>query len=177
MKTQASRKTKAKFVPALVLLAAMAIPAAAQESCTGFAWPLKTEIDWMTSPAMSIASGGKIQALPGHAIALKLAPSSQAELPFKPGVKKQAIAPDSFSGWFEVAGLPEDGLYQITISSHAWIDAVQNGELTQSKAFTGAIGCEAVRKSVRYQLVSGPLTVQISGAPAETVNVVIREAK
>jgi hypothetical protein len=178
MRIKANRRTNAGFLLALTLSGAAALPAAAQEGCTGFAWPMETEIAWMTSSAaVSVGTGEKLQAPLAKAIALKLVPSKQAQLPFKPGIKKQAIAPDSYSGWFEIAGLPEGGLYQITISSHAWIDAVQNGELVQSQAFTGARECETVRKSVRYQLGAGPVTVQIDGAAAETVKVVIREAK
>ena len=35
---------------------------------------------------------------------------------------------------------------------------------------------ELIRKSVRYKLAAGPITVQISGSPTETVKVAIREA-
>ena len=72
--------------------------------------------------------------------------------------------------------MPKGGLYQISLSHEGWIDAVQNGELVQSHSFTGKQACKAVRKSVRYELGAGPVTVQISGAPVETVKVTIREA-
>ncbi len=174
---KARPRSKTRLLLALILSSALAIPAAAQEGCKGFAWPLETEIAWMSSPAgASIGSGETLQAPTASAIDLKLAPSNDAKLPFKSGAKKQAIAPDSYSGWFAIAGLPKDGLYQISISSYAWIDAVQNGEPTQSQAFTGAPACKLIRKSVRYKLAAGPITVQISGSPTETVKVAIREA-
>ena len=112
------------------LLGATAIPAAAQEGCTGFGWPMGTEIAWMTSAdSEAIESGAKMPGLAAKAIDLKLKPSKEVTLPVKPGMKKQGIAADSYSGWFEIASLPKGGRYQVTLSHEGWIDAVQNGEL------------------------------------------------
>ncbi len=165
-----------RILLAVALLGAMAIPAAAQEECTGFGWPMGTEIAWMTSTdSESIESGAKMPGLAAKAIDLKLKPSKEVTLPVKSGMKKQGIAPESYSGWFEIASLPKGGLYQVTLSHEGWIDAVQKGELVESHGFTGKKGCKAVHKSVRYELGAGPVTIQISGAPAETVKVAIRE--
>lgn len=165
-----------RIILAVALLGATAIPAAAQEEYSGFGWPMGTEIAWMTSAnSEAIESGAKMPGVAAKAIDLKLKPSKEVTLPVKSGMKKQAIAPDSYSGWFEVASLPKSGLYQISLSHEGWIDVAQNGEPVQSHGFTGKKGCKAVRKSVRFELGAGGVTIEISGAPAETVKVAIRE--
>ncbi len=165
-----------RILLAFTLLGAMAIPAAAQEECKGFGWPMATEIAWMTSTDSEVMeTGGKMPGLAAKAIDLKLKPSKEVTLPVKSGMKKQGIAASSYSGWFEIAALPKSGLYQISLSHEGWIDAVQNGELVQSHGFTGKRDCKAVHKSVRYELGAGPVTIQISGAPVEDVKVAVRE--
>jgi hypothetical protein len=152
-------------------------PAAAQEGCAGFGFPLDTELAWMTAPdAETIETGAKIPALPAKAVSLKLKLSKDVTLPVKSGQKKQAVPPESYSGWFEITSLPKAGVYQISLSLHGWIDAAQNGELVQSRAFTGSPGCKTLRKSVRYEFGTGPLTVEVVGVPADTLKVTVREA-
>ncbi|MGO9484159.1 MAG: hypothetical protein ACLPX9_06200 [Rhodomicrobium sp.] len=174
---RAVQNRKSRTLLALALLGAMAIPAAAQENCTGFGWPVDQEIAWMTAPdTEAIEIGAKIPAPAARAYALKLKPARDVTLPVPPGKKKQGIGAATYSGWFEISGLPKSGLYQISLSHEGWIDAVQNGALVLSHSFTGRPACKALHKSVRYELGTGPLTVQISGAPVETVKVAIREA-
>ncbi len=183
MTRKTAQKTNTGLLLAFALLGAMAIPAAAQEApataeegCSGFGWPMATEIAWMSAQDLeTFDSGAKMPAPPAKAIAVKLKPSKDVTLPVKSGMKKQAVGPASFSGWMEIASLPKAGLYQISLSHEGWIDAVQNGESVLSHGFTGKKGCKAVHKSVRYELGAGPLTVQISGAPTETVTLAIRE--
>jgi hypothetical protein len=57
-----------------------------------------------------------------------------------------------------------------------WIDAAQNGALVRSSAFTGQKVCKAIHKSVRFEIGTGPVTVQISGAPEQKVRLAIRAA-
>jgi len=176
MKRKAARIAKTRLFFALLLLGPMALCAAAQEGCSGFSWPVETEMAWMTSPLSEPAeTGAQMPSLTAKAIALKLKPSQLITLPVKSG-KKQPVAPDSYSGWFEIKSLPKSGLYQIALSHEGWIDVIQNGEPVQSQAFTGQKECKIVRKSVRFELGAGPVTVEISGAPADTVKVTIREA-
>lgn len=172
-----AQELKPRFLLAFALLGAMAIPAAAEEDCTGFSFSVDTDIAWMRSAdSAAIETGTKVPALAAKAIALKLKPTRDITLPVKSGRKKQAIGNGTYSGWFEIASLPKAGMYQISLSVDGWIDAVQNGELVQSNSFSGRPACKSVRKSVRYELGAGPVTVQIAGAPVEAVKVTIREA-
>ena len=160
------------------LLGAMAIPAAAQEDCTGFSFPVDTEIAWMrAADSEAVEAGAKLPSLPAKAVTLKLKLTREITLPVKSGRKKQAIGSGTYSGWIEIANLPKSGVYQISLSHDGWIDAAQNGELVQSQTFSGRPACKAVRKSVRYELGAGPAIVQVAGSPVETVKVTIREAK
>ena len=52
------------------------------------------------------------------------------------------------------------------LSSEGWIDVVQDGHAVKSAAFSGALGCEGVRKSVKFDLAAQPLTLELSGVPA-----------
>ena len=173
-----AQELKPRFLLAFALLGAMAIPAAAEEDCTGFSFSVDTDIAWMRSAdSAAIETGAKVPALAAKAIALKLKPTRDITLPVKSGRKKQAIGNGTYSGWFEIASLPKAGMYQISLSidgldrrgseMESWCNPTLSAE---SQA------CKSVRKSVRYELGAGPVTVQIAGAPVETVKVTIREA-
>jgi hypothetical protein len=154
------------------------VAAAADEpGCSAFNWPLDTELAWMaSSDDVALQSGAEFAAPPAKAITLSLQPAKSVTMPVTPGVKKQAVGGDTFSGWLTLAGVEKPGLYQVSLSVGAWIDVVQNGALVRSNAFTGDKDCKAIHKSVRFEIGSGPVTVQISGAPAQKVRLAIRPA-
>lgn len=170
------------FTRCLLPLAAFAAVslsgAAAAETCTGFKWSVDTEMGWATAPDVeAVASGGKIALVPVKAIELTLMPSPSVSLPVASDIKKQAVSKDSFSGWFTIDGVTKAGLYQISISNHAWIDVAQKDALVPSTAFSGDKDCKVLRKSVQYELGAGPATIQISGAPETPMKLTIREVK
>jgi hypothetical protein len=177
MTRNSAQRAKTRLLLAFALLGAMAIPAAAEDDCTGFSFPVDTDIAWMNAAdSESVEAGAKLPSLPAKAVTLKMKMTRDITLPVKSGRKKQAIGGGTYSGWFEIASLPKAGMYQISVSHEGWIDAAQNGELVQSHSFSGRPACKAVRKSVRYELGAGPVTVQVAGAPVEAVKVTIREA-
>ena len=153
------------------------LAAAEQPGCSGFNWPLDTELTWMArSDDVALESGGEISAPPAKAITLSLQPAKSVTMPVVPGIKKQAVGADTFSGWFTLRGVEKPGLYQISLSDGAWVDVAQNGALMRSNAFTGRKECTAIHKSVRFEIGSGPVTVQISAAPGQKVRLAIRAA-
>jgi hypothetical protein len=175
--TRKTAQANTRFLLALTLLSAMAIPAVAEEDCTGFSFPVDTDIAWMkAADSVAIETGAKLPVPATKAVALKLKPTREVTLPVKSGRKKQAIGGGTYSGWFEIASLPKAGMYQISLSIDGWIDAAQNGELVQSHSFSGRPACKSVRKSVRYELGAGPVTVQVAGAPVDAAKITIREA-
>jgi len=159
----------------LLLLASA--PGFAQEACTGFKWPVDTEIGWMgAADSEAVATGATIPAPLAKALTLTLKPSKAETLPVVSGVKKQAVGSESFSGWFTIDKIEKAGTYQVSLSQNGWIDVAQDGKLVDSTAFTGNHECKSIRKSVRYELAPGSALIQIVGAPAETIKVTVREA-
>jgi len=165
---------------ACAALLAVTLPAAAEPATTGcsaFLWPLDTERAWMkATDAETVESGVAIPALPaGKAIALALKPVSEVSFPVAPTGTPQADDAKSFGGFVTLDAVPV-GHYQITISSHAWIDVAQNGKALDPTAHTGAKGCDGVRKSVRFEIADGPVTIEISGAPKTAIRIAVRPA-
>jgi hypothetical protein len=146
--------------------------------CTGFKWPLDTELAWFAAGGdVAAKSGDELADVPAKAIAVTLKPSKTVTLPVSAGVKDAAVGSDTFSGWVSFPAGVKPGLYQVTISADAWIDVVQNGALVHSKGFTGRRECDVVHKSVRYEIAPGPVSIQITGAPSEKVRLTVNEAK
>ena len=43
----------------------------------------------------------------------------------------------------------------------------------KSTAFSGALGCEGIRKSVKFDLAAAPFTVELTGIKADEIRIVI----
>jgi len=163
----------------LALLAlSLAAPAFAQEpvGCDKFKWNLDSERAMLRSPdAARAASGTLIDKPLAGAVNVALVPFAEAKLPMAPERRpKQA---DSFAGFLRIAALPAAGDYRITLSQGAWIDVVQDGRYLKSGPFSGAEGCEGVRKSVTFHLPAQPFVIQVSSVQAPTIGIVITPAK
>jgi hypothetical protein len=166
-----------RLLPVAVFAATGFQGAASAETCTGFKWSVDAEMSLIAAPeAEAVTTGGAIASIPAKAIVLKLEPSPSVKFPAAPGIKKQAIPQNSFSGWFKIEKVTKPGLYQITIPNHSWLDVVQNDELVQSTAFSGDPECKTLRKSVQFELGSSPAIVQIGGSSEASIKFTIREA-
>lgn len=129
--------------------------------CDKFAWPLERERALLTGTEVAPIQNGSALDLPSaRAAALKLVALPEAKLPMTPGRTPRFAA--SSAGFVRLT-LPAAGTYQVTLSSGAWLDAVQDGRYIKPKAFSGARGCAGVRKSVRFDLAAGPFILQVSG--------------
>jgi hypothetical protein len=161
---------------ALILLAACATaaPALAQEpvGCDKFKWPIEKERATLNGTDLpKLVSGDRAPfPLPWAAI-VALKPSAEAKLPTPPEPAPKSA--DSFAGFVEAAAPKRAGTYKVTISSEGWIDMVQDGHIVKSVAFSGATGCEGVRKSVKFDLAAKPLTVELSGVRENSIRIVI----
>lgn len=151
--------------------AAQSIPAA----CTAFDWPLLREMAWFDAPGLArVQSGDTVPgAMPGAVLALK--PVDAIAFPVPPSRKP---SPGSFGGVLTVPAPTAPGLYQITLSDEAWIDVSQDGQTTRKPtAHTGKRDCPGLRKSLRYQLGTQPVTIEISNARAESIKIAIAPAE
>jgi hypothetical protein len=148
-----------------------ALPAAAQEpvGCDKFKWPLDKERTLLAAAA-PVTAGRNIGAPLANAYKLALAPADQARLPMPP---TRAPKPNTMAGFVNLAAPPKPGIYRLTLSDAGWVDVFQDGVALKSFAFSGAIGCAGLRKSVKFNLATKPIVVELSGATATSISFVI----
>jgi hypothetical protein len=157
-----------------VLLILASASAAAQEpsGCDKFKWPLDKERATLNGTDLPrVNSGDRIVWPIPFAATIGLTTFADAKLPFPP--ERAPKSPTSFAGFVQVSAPPKAATYKITLSSESWIDVVQDGHALKSSGFSGALGCEGIRKSVKFDLAAQAFTLQLSGAPANTIRVVV----
>jgi hypothetical protein len=163
--------TSAGVVALFLALAGAGAHAQDGPACDKFKWSVERERGWFGDVA-SVDSGAVIVANRGYAVALQ--PTDAVVFRVTP---ERAPRPDTFGAMLDVANAGAPGLYQITLSDDAWIDVVQEGARLPSVAFTGQKDCPGARKSVRFALKAGGLTIQISNAPTAAINLAIAPAQ
>ena len=160
---------------ALVLLAAAIVtPALAQEpvGCDKFKWPLDKERATLNGTDLpKLASGDRVTWPLPFATTVALVSFADAKLPMPP--ERAPKSPDSFAGFIQAPAPAHSGTYKITLSSEGWIDVVQNGQFVKSTTFSGAQGCDGIRKSVKFYLAAQPFTVEFSSVPANAIRIAI----
>ena len=157
-----------------LLACVVAAPCFAQEpvGCDKFKWPLDRERAMLTAADVTgVASGGSVAQPPPFTVSVALVAFADAKLPLPP--ERPPKSPQSFAGFVRVAAPPQAGTYKVTLSAAAWVDVVQAGRLVKSKAFSGAVGCAGIRKSVKFDLAAAPFTIEISGVKADAIRVAL----
>jgi hypothetical protein len=163
--------TFGRWVAAAALIAAPGLAQAQEGSgCNGFKWPLDHErAALVRADKASLPNGGALAYdIP---MTLELQPLSAAGLPKAP--ERAPKSPSAFAGHFTLAAPAKAGAYRVTISSEGWVDVLDGGAYLHPIAFTGARDCEGARKSVKFDLPSRPLTVQLSGVPDSNINLIV----
>jgi hypothetical protein len=160
---------------AFIVIAACAVsaPAFAQEpvGCDKFKWPLDKERATLNGTDLpKVASGASVTFPIPFGTIVALVPFADAKLPAPP--ERTPKSPDSFAGYFE-AKAPQAGSYKITLSAEGWIDVTQSGNTVKSTAFSGALGCEGIRKSVKFDFAAAPFTVELSSIKTDSIKIVI----
>ena len=159
---------------ALVVLAvAIATPAFAQGpvGCDKFKWPIDKERAMLTGDAIKVASGASLTSSLPLSVVVALQPFADAKLPMAP--ERAPKSADTFAGFVTVPAPPKAATYTVSLSSEGWIDVIQNGQFVKSAGFSGAQGCDSVRKSVEFDLAAQPFTVQLSGVPANLIRIAV----
>jgi hypothetical protein len=149
-----------------ILALLLATPAFAQEpaGCDKFKWPLDTERALL---AAAKPSDGRITI--GTGAALRLRPRDEVKLPSPPSREPKT----GTTAVFVQSEAARAGLYRFTMNDGAWIDVIQDGKTLKPGAFSGATGCEGLRKSVKFELSAAPFTVELTNTTATSVNLVI----
>lgn len=158
---------------ALVILLLGPSTAFAEEpvGCDKFKWPVDLERAALsTADQQKVVSGADVTTVAAEKVSLK--PFAEAGLPMPP---ERAPKDGTFSGFVRVPNV-DAGLYTVSLSEPGWVDVVQNGSYLKPKGFSGVSGCEGIHKTMKFDLASGPVTVQLSGVAKDTVNLVILPA-
>ena len=160
----------------IVVLAACTIagPTLAQEpvGCDKFKWPLDKERATLNGTDLPKVTSGDHVAFPiPFATTFALAPFAAAKLPTPP--ERAPKTPDTYAGFIQVSAPKQTGTYKITLSSEGWIDVVQDGHAVKSSAFSGALGCDGVRKSVKFDLTAAPFSLELSGVKSNAIRIAI----
>jgi hypothetical protein len=113
-----------------------------------------------------------LDAFPDRGIALELQPHESVPYALPPG--RQPKIANSSGGLVVISHVPKAGSYQITASAEGWIDVIQGGKALASAAHSGRRDCPDVRKSVRFDLQSGAVTIQVSGVDSKLIKLAIQ---
>ena len=143
-------------------------PALAQDAdCAAFKWPMNRELTAFHGEGLpAVANGGTLPGLDAAAT-LVLMPQDQVHYPVPPSRTPKDTP--AYGGTFTFPPIASADTYQVTISDEAWIEVVQNGKAVKQSGFSGSHSCKVVRKSVRFPLGTGPVTIEISDAASETL--------
>jgi hypothetical protein len=152
-----------------LLLAATPVRAAEPSGCDKFAWPLTAEQRLLGEP--QAAQAGDLDRDAAKAVTVKLLPLAEAALPMAPERPPQKTP--ALAGFLRFGKGAAGGLYKVSLSEGAWIDVVQDGHYLKPVAFTGATDCPHIRKSVKFEIGPDPFALQVSGAPASGIAVVV----
>lgn len=166
----------ARLIVALTLLGSApalfgSAPAWAAEpsGCDKFKWSIDKERAALTAQdRLKIASGADL-AIPAAAI-LDLKTPAEAKLPTSPERKPKD---GTFAGFARFQKAPKAGTYTVSLSSAAWVDVVQDGEILKPMEFSGATDCAGIRKTMKYDLAAGPFVIQVSGVTENTISLAV----
>jgi hypothetical protein len=165
-------------IGAAALLLPLNAYAAESGGCENFAWPIKTELQWLkAAESESAASGSTLKELPAKAISLSLLPMDKVTFPVAPTSRRKNADGERYGGVLTFDSVGDPGIYQISLPMAGWIDVVQDRKALKSAAHTGKKDCDGVRKSVRFDIGPGPVTIEISGIPKDTVKFAIRRGE
>jgi hypothetical protein len=163
---------RAPLLIALMLLASVPAKAAEEPSgCDKFKWNIDHERAALTAPdRVKLASGNELAALPPTGMTLTLVPPAEARLPVPP---ERAPKQGTFAGFTKLASAPKAGIYTVSLSAGAWVDVIQDGHPLKPKAFSGAMDCEGIRKTMRYEISPSPFVLQVSGAGENSISIAV----
>lgn len=158
-----------------MLIAALALAA---EICPATPPPLPPVLaGWRQSGGSILAAhradDRRADPLPiGRRVEVKLLSEQSVEYDAPPNGK----APGREGGVLIVA-VPTPGRYRIVLSAAAWIDLVGAGNAIASVGHGHGPDCSGIRKMVDFDLQAGRYTLQLSGAQAGTIGVMVTAAQ
>jgi len=146
---------------------------AAIPPCEQFAWPVNREMGMFAAADLQTLGTGATVPAQQPGFLLKLEP--QEKVSFVEPPERSARFDGAKAGVVSFS-VPRPGHYQVTLSADAWIDLIQDRHTLRSLGSSGRRNCPSVRKSVRFELQSGPAVLQLSSVPENTIKVAILPA-
>lgn len=137
--------------------------------CDAFKWPIARDQAALAAEALpSLDDGGAIAY--GAATTVRLASGGTVKFRQPP---ERAPGPQTYGAVIELLAPPAPGVYRVSLSAGAWLDAIQDGVTLKPLAFSGARDCPHIRKTLKFQLSDKPVTIQISNVAGPTISVVV----
>jgi hypothetical protein len=141
-------------------------------ACDQFDWSVKRELESFRDPHLeTVFSGATLGSVPDNGLVLELQPHGTADHALAPGGELKSD--DSFAGLLFISNVAQAGTYQVTLSRDAWIDLIQDGKAAALSVETINSNCSDARKSMRFRLTPGPLTIQVRGASSNRIKLAI----
>ncbi len=161
-------QTRSIFLAALIATSAQA-RAEEPRGCDKFKWPIAGIQAALQSAGAAV--GSELSVPVGEAVKAQLVPFASARFALAP--ERSPKNPSSYAGVFAVTAPPAPAAYVVSLSGEGWIDVVQDGHFIKSVAFTGALDCPGVRKSVKFMLEAKPFTLQVSNVSVPQLSVLV----
>jgi hypothetical protein len=163
------------FAILVLIFAAAAAPALADDACTDFKWDVTQERTLFAQTAVPVSAGHDLKSAPAMELnrpyTVKLQPQDAVNFAATPG--KKVPTPGAYAGvaTFRIA---TPGSYRVAIDEPFWIDVVSHGMLVAAKDFQGQHGCSSPHKIVEFDLTGGQTFVlQLSNAIMDSVRLTI----
>jgi hypothetical protein len=147
-----------------------------EEGCEAYTWDLAREFAAMKKPATLLAASADPRVNPvrleeGRRFAATLVPQGSVNFAAPPAHLRKSENPTAGLLFFKTGAA---GRYRISLSSRHWIDVLDGDKSIDSRSHQARGGCEALRKSVEFELPAHrDLVLQLSGDGAATVDVVV----
>lgn len=162
---------RALLAAALAFGFAGSVLAAEPEGCDKFKWPIERDRAALAAPDRLAVVSGSARIASVKAMTIALQPLDAAALPMPPEKPRGA---GNFAGYLKMATPEKAGGYTLSMASAIWIDVIQDGKYLKPTAFSGASGCDGIRKTMRFDLAVQPYVVQISGSAEPNVALLVR---
>lgn len=143
--------------------------------CTGFRWPVTSELQLFAGPAADAAAGHDGETVPllqvDRLYRLALSEQESVRLPVAPS--KPMLTDGAYAGVVRFA-IATEGNYRVALDTGFWVDVVHAGAPLPSADFSGSVDCPGPRKIVEYRIEApGEYLVQLSAVTAPVVRLAI----
>jgi hypothetical protein len=167
-----------RFAALAVLALTAASPALAQSApdpCASFPWRLDKEKILLSEAAgTTVFAGSYLDRDPPVGFRMMLRPVSGVAFVRTP---EGSVASSGYGGVLKIGAPTTHGEYLVTLSNLAAVDVIQGSGALPLADYAVAKKCPEVRESLKFVVNSGrPLTLQISGAEQNSIDVAITPA-